>query len=263
MDSHYYIALDADVIRNLTKINNYLTKNPDCTYKQICDYFKDNSEPYSSVVKNFTTYWNLLEIAKDENSQIRLEVTTTPYYQVQHRPLEREFIKKYCYTPDVESLRRPEVKTEIIKLAYAYCEEFINPKDGVKFYFPLSMEWNPEQEKFSPSTDTYALAEAVHSRAAFFLTENKRHFIDVVSEEKKSSESNSIGKGRRRKAIVKINIDMGYAQNVEDDLKYEMLTTVPISVKELKDRLKDFNKGKLACLKTSDDELKIVEEMFK
>lgn len=262
MDSHYYIALDADVIRSLTKLDRFLTQNPDCYYKEVYDYFNGTNESYSNIIKNFGTYWDLLEIAKDENSPIRLQVTTTPYYQVRHRPLEESFIKKYCYTPDVANLQRYDDKREIIKLAYAYCQEYINPKDGVKFYFPLSMEWDSENDKFSPTSDTYAIAEAVHAGASFFLTENRKHTIDVVNEENKS-ESNSIGKGRRRKAIVKINIDMGYAQNVADDLKYEMLTTVPISVKELKDRLKDFNKGKLACIKTSDSKMKRVEEMFK
>jgi hypothetical protein len=92
MSKHTYFALDSDVLRNLSNIEDYITNHPDCTKREIIRAIIQNDK-FSPMYKNLDVYLDLLELIKKEDSQVRLLVTTTPSCETCSIQNVQKFIK--------------------------------------------------------------------------------------------------------------------------------------------------------------------------
>lgn len=220
---HIYFALDSDVLRNLSNIDEYITNHPDYSKNEIKKAIMTNFTN-SPMLKNLNVYLSLLELIKNEDSEIRLMVTTTPFKETQAIPNVARFIKKYCYVPNINILTNDECNKEIRRLAKAYCEPF--EKDGRTFAPPMQAKYNSYVGGKIPSNDAYVMAEATYYGASL-LTENVKDLIE------KQSQFKNLEKGSfqphqdnlRVRGIVDINLLRGYGQECsnskygEDSLK--------------------------------------------
>lgn len=225
MSKHTYFALDSDVLRNLSTLDDFISKHPGVSQKDLRKIISTNFSK-SPMARNLSIYLNILDIVKSGDDKIRLLVTTTPFKETQAIPEVARFIKNYCYVPNINILTNDECNKRIRKLAKAYCEPI--EKEGRTFPPPMQAKYNSYVGDKIPSNDAYVMAEATYYGACL-LTENVKDLIEKESRhltlEQGSFKPHS--DNLRVRGIVDINILNGYGQEAPDSTYGEDSLNVP------------------------------------
>lgn len=230
-----YFSLDADVLRQLAFLDVIMSESTGFVdFKKIGnDVFRENSG-YLFYIYN--------EIAKNPNSNIKLFVTETPYREVKSFPSCLNFIKKYCYTPNMNIMNVTEKNDEAVKLARAYCLGYTDEAQGV-VYVPSMKTFLSNEGETRISRDARNMAEATREGAIFITLNGQDYVFDKSLDDK-----NTI----RRDNTIAINKALGYGQIVDG---YD-ITPRPFIVNEIVPTLKHNNRNALK-LAFADDKTKI------
>ena len=261
MSKHTYFALDSDVLRNISKLDDFITNHPELTPAQIRNVVEENDKG-SPMIKNLDVYLKLLTIVKSEDPSIRLLVTKTTFKETEHIESVRKFIIKHCYSSNLKDLRDSNIQTKIRDLAKAYCQPF--EKLGRKFPPPMQVEHCAYVDYGIPGNDAYIMAEATFYGACL-LTENVKDFIAKKSGyrtlEKESYHTHQ--DNIRVRWIVDINILHGYGQEATDSIYGEDSLNVPkpCSMRTFGRFINDFDKYKSNYTVTDDERVKKESEL--
>lgn len=214
-DFHTYLAIDSDILRALTNLDLQLKKDPHFDSR-------NSSDPILKVRGGYVKY--LLTAA--QQNKVRLLVVTTVYQESIHSAALCNFIKEYCYFPNINAVNNIQRTNEVERLAILYCSPYTYR--GETYPAPMKTQYNAFLKKHVPSNDVYAMAEAT-VEGAFFVTNNEQDFIFNVKNGDKHNKD-------RTQGIVSINYQNGYVQRFADNL-----TTVPkpIAIKTIGPMLKD------------------------
>ena len=253
MSKHIYIALDSDVLCNLSNIDEYLSVNPKASDEDVVKFLK-KSDPRSPAIKTIETYMELLRHAKDKSSPLRFLITPSVYGESgSYLPVEK-FIKNYCYFPNTNVLLNIKNQEQIRTLAAAYCQQVVKGDKICKA--PMQAKYNALLGMTIPSNDAMIMAEATFYHAAFLLTENVKDLIDVVFHGKPGEDGAERNKYNARvRGIVDVNIQNGYGQESDsyDFASSSLNVTKPCSVYTFGKFIKDIH-NRLSNYVSAEDE---------
>ncbi len=188
-NKHIYIAIDSDILRALTNLDLCLEKNPYYDFEKSDDHFLKRNADYLQT---------LMKIVRAD--EIRLLIVNTVYQESKHSPSLCNFIKKYCYFPDINIVNYNDKSAKTEKLANLYCKPYTY-KDK-ECPAPMKATYNAFAKSYVPTNDAYIMAEA-SIEGAMVLTANKKDFIENVRTRSKHD---------RSAGIVQINIQNGYCE---------------------------------------------------
>ena len=195
-----FIAVDSDVLRMLAQVEYTLSYDPNFNLREHDD----------DLIRNWSGYLlNMLKLIK--SGDLNIYVGNTIYHEVKHKKDCIDFIKKYCYLPNINVTNFDQIVLKTDDLAFKYCFQTIE-KNGTTHYPPMHPVYSPYNKKMIPSTDAYAMAEATLARCLFVTANGK----DFVFNARSQSNVNS-----RTLGIIDINLNEGYGE--EDSMGY----TVP------------------------------------
>lgn len=190
-----YMAIDADVLRDLTFID-YICEHAGKD-TNVLNYVDDNA----LVFKNNYYYLKTLyeKVVVNPDSQFKLLVNETVWRETKFSDKCQDFVKKYCYVPRINIFNVTEKNDDAANLAAAYCFGYDNRETGV--HVKPAME--PYHSKYGDkiSRDARNMAEATRE-SAIFVTINAQDYVF----DKHSYEGNKLRKLR----IAEINDDCGY-----------------------------------------------------
>ena len=187
-DKHIYFDLDSDALRILTEIDKE-TKNG--------NFFNYNDSNNPLIKKYFGYFYAILQAAK--NDYIRLSIGNTIFHENNYSKARLEFMKKYCYFPNIDMINCCDKLAEVEKLANLYCLPYKTNKGEQDA--PMQKVYNAAIQKTTPPNDAYAVADAVVWNS-YFLTANGQ---DLTFNKYKPKDGNI-----RSKGITEINIHNGY-----------------------------------------------------
>ena len=223
---HIYFSIDSDVLRALTFVDLLLKDDPKTDLKK----FKD------PMVKNHGGYLKkLLKLAKDD--VVRLLIVNTVYQEGKHSEKLVDFMKEYCYFPNINFANFDEKSEKIERLVDRYCNDYT--VGDVTYDAPFMKTYNASLKRKVASNDAYIVAESTVENACL-ITNNSKH---IIYNERNDNDQNS-----RVKGIVNININEGYYQTVEDGVS--ILTPRPYALHVVGPMLKDMEK--FSSVKTND-----------
>ena len=108
-----YIAIDSDILRSLTLLDILKKKYGKIEVEKIKD---------ANLKRDFNYFIRLYNcVVHDE---IRLLIVDAVYQESKHSPSLVEFMKEYCYFPNVNAANYQEKAEEARKLAYSYTEPY-------------------------------------------------------------------------------------------------------------------------------------------
>lgn len=204
-DKHIYFDLDSDALRILSEID-----------KETKDgiYFDYTTSKIPLVRKYFGYFYSVLQAAK--NDYIRLSIGNTIFHENNYSKTRLEFMKKYCYFPNIDMVNCCDKLAEVEKLANLYCLPY--KKSNIEYDAPLQKIYNAAIQKITPSNDAYAMADAV-VWGSNFLTANGQ---DLTFNKYKPQAGNI-----RTKGIIEINKQNGYFDSENNE------TSKPICISVL------------------------------
>lgn len=197
---HKYIAIDSDILRSLAFLDIIKQDNEHIDFTTM----KDNN------LKNYGGYLNrLLNLTKED--KIRLLIVDAVYQENKHSDSLLEFIKKYCYVPQINMINYIEKAAKVRELAYSYCEEY--SYRGKIYDAPMKKVFVAELGKAIPTNDCFIMAQATVENCALITANGKDFIFDV---HKKRTSSFGENTDSRTVGIIQKNIQYGYGeQNAE------------------------------------------------
>lgn len=230
---HIYFALDSDVLTNLADLVRGRKDYPNLNKSELRE--KLNLPKCEKLVSNFNFYNELLDLAL--NDEIRFLVTPTAYYESRQIPVCHEFIKQYCYLPNINVTNYKNFEYRVRQLAKAYCLPY--ERDEKRYPAPLSPKYNAEVGDVVPTNDAYIMAEASVCNANL-ITENIKHLILKSDKNEYYSQEEAVY-NRRDWGIDDINIINGYCfEKTKLNGELKNFSPIPVSVESIGKSLKYF-----------------------
>ena len=162
-ENKLYFSLDSDILRTLAYMVKKLEMNPDYNFQDDSDNIAKKSGNYLQL---------LLELAKED--KVRLLVVNTVWHETKHIQDVINFIKEYCYFPNVNFYNLDEREEKITLLVDAYCTPYVYK--GKEFYSPFVKTYIPKNKSYEACADCYYVAESVYE-LAIPLTNNYKHLV--------------------------------------------------------------------------------------
>lgn len=187
-----YVAVDSCVLINLAYI--YDKKAGNKNFYEDSDF---NNSNFSHIRNYYNCYEKILDAIFDD--KLRIVVVPTVFHESNHSTSVLNFVKSFCYTPNVNILKNLERQSKIAALARKYCFPYFD-KNEIKQCAPMKKVYIAECQKAVPSNDAYIMAESTFENCCL-ITVNKQDFIY----KKESGIDNE-----RRKGIVEINRQAKY-----------------------------------------------------
>jgi len=184
-----YLAIDSDVLRTLTLLDILKKEH---SYVDI-DKIKD-----SSLKKDFN-YFNRLYNALNHD-EIRPLIVDAVYQESKHSTSLLEFMKKYCYFPNVNAANYQEKAEKARHLANEYIKPYTFHNE--QFDAPMKAMFVADINKYVPTNDCYIMAQATVEHCSL-LTGNGKDFIFNKRDEDRYSHT-------RVRGIAQVNILHGY-----------------------------------------------------
>ena len=211
-DKPFYVAIDSDILRHLAYLELRMQDHEEITPED----FNDNL-----LVRDFNFYKRILEYAKRD--EVRLLIVDAVFQESRHSNTLVQFMKEYCYFPNINAVNFQEKANKASVLAHAYCSEYLF--EGQVFDPPMKSVFVADIHKVVPTNDAYIMAQATVEQCCL-LTGNKRDFI---FDEKQGEDNNARVIGIRR-----INKEHGYYEENE----YGIGVAQPITINKLAGSLK-------------------------
>jgi len=201
-----YIALDSDVLRNLS-VMDVLVKNNGGVIDQVAFYnqlLKAGDKVLAQNVNFISEVYNLVcQSVSEEYPLFKFLVTETVWQETRHLPNVVDFIKNYCYVPNINTLNMDKKLEEKHRLAQAYCFGLYD-LDG-REVCPPPMQKYKKGLQLIPSNDAYIMAEATREGAAVLTMNGQDYVFD---------KNGAIGNKNRKCGIMAINEKLGYGKIV-------------------------------------------------
>lgn len=209
-----YLAIDSDILRTLTLLDILKTEHGYVDIEKVKDV---------SLKKDFN-YFNRLynAILYDE---IRPLVVDAVYQESKHSNSLIEFMKKYCYFPNVNAVNYQDKAEKARNLANAYTKPFIY--NGEHCDPPMKAVFVADINKYVPTNDCYIMAQATIEHCSL-LTGNGKDFIFNQRHEDRYAHE-------RVKGIAQVNILNGY---FDEDSPGHYITPKPVMINTLAGILK-------------------------
>ena len=212
-----YIAIDSDILREIAYLDllkKEYGKNIDPNLIYPADRHLRKDFHYFIALYNSMTH-----------NDIRIVIVDAVYQESKHSECLLNFIKKYCYFPNVNAANYQEKAEKARTLAYAYCSEYEHK--GKTEPAPMKSVFVADINKHVPTNDCYIMAQATIEGLPL-LTGNGKDFVFNVKNENKEEHDRVVG-------IVHINILHGYSKTNKKG--YE-ITSAPILIYDLAPMLK-------------------------
>lgn len=158
-----YFAIDSDILRELTFID--IIKKSNKTLEEIT-----TTDP---LLEKYGGYLQRLYF-KMKTGEINLVIVDAVYQESKHSKSLVDFIKEYCYFPDINAINYQEKAEEARKLANAYCKPFIY--NEVEEQAPMKFVFIADINKSVPTNDCYIMAQATIEGISL-ITANGKDFI--------------------------------------------------------------------------------------
>lgn len=204
-----YLAIDSDILRTLTLLDILKKEHGHIDVEKIKG---------SNLKKDFN-YFNRLyqSMLHDE---IRLLIVDAVYQESKHSQSLLNFIKEYCYFPNVNATNYQEKAEKARQLANAYTEPYLYKEDQQEA--PMKAVFVADISKYVPTNDCYIMAQATIEGCSL-LTGNGKDFIFNQRNEDRYAHD-------RVRGITQINIINGY---YEEDKPGHYITPKPIMINTL------------------------------
>ena len=232
-NEHIYFSLDSDVLRALAFLEVLMSKEEkgkEVDYNSIDD----------GVINNYLdTLKGIINLSK--KGKIRLLVVNTVYHENKHSKTLVNFMKKYCYFPNINMVNADENASKVQSLVDKYCSPYTFGSVG--YDAPFLKTYNAHLGKLVASNDVYIVAESTVENACL-ITNNSKHII--------YNERNEEDKNSRALGVISININEGYCQR--DSKSAGFITPRPYSLKTMArfvKKIEEFN-----TVKQKDDKIK-------
>ena len=210
-----YIAIDSDILRELSFLS---VLRREYGHSINLDKLPKNS----ALLKDFNYFSNLLNCI--EFDEIRIAIVDAVYQESKHSPSLIDFIKKYCYFPNITAVNYQEKAEQARTLASAYCTKYIY--DDEEKPAPMKSVFIADINKYAPSNDCYIMAQATIEGLPL-LTGNGKDFVF----NKKNSNNNQRNNNHDRfRGIIQVNILNGYFTVQPNGKK---ITSAPMLLYEL------------------------------
>lgn len=199
-----YIALDSDILRDLAVVNELVKNNGGVIDK---DAFRKALKKEGNIilVTNINFVSEVYDMVKRSVSEkypvFKFLVTETVWRETRYLPIVADFIREYCYVPNINALNMDSKLAEKKKLAEAYCYGLYD--SAGKMVCPPPMQKDKKGKK--PSNDAYIMAEATREFATL-LTMNGQDFVYV--------KDGAPGNNDRKRGIMDINVRLRYIKTV-------------------------------------------------
>ena len=223
---HIYFSIDSDVLRALAFLDIILKEDPKADLRKVKDPILKSNGGYLR---------KLLELA--DQDLVRLLIVNTVYQESKHSENLVNFMKEYCYFPNINFANFDEKSEKIEKLVDKYCNEYT--VGDYTYDAPFMKTYNASLKRKVASNDAYIVAESTIENACL-ITNNSKH---IIYNERNDNDSNS-----RVKGIVSINIAEGYYQTIEDGVS--IITPRPYALHIIGPMLKNIEA--FSSVKTND-----------
>lgn len=214
-----YFAIDSDILRELTFID--IIKKSNKTLDEIT-----TTDP---LLQKYGGYLQRLYF-KMKTGEINLVIVDAVYQESKHSKSLLDFIKEYCYFPDINAVNYQEKAEEARKLAYAYCSPFDN--NGVEEPSPMKLVFIADINKSVPTNDCYIMAQATIEGISL-ITANGKDFI--------FNKRNASLEHDRSRGIAIINEQYGY---YDKNSKNKNLSPKPFHIYTLGPMIKKYDNYK-------------------
>lgn len=195
-----YLAVDSDILRTLTYFDVLRKEHGYIDVEKIKD---------RSLKKDFNYYNRLFNcILHDE---IRLLIVDAVYQESKHSATLLNFIKEYCYFPNVNAANYQEKAERARTLAKAYCEPYTY-KAKLQAA-PMKSVFVADINKYVPTNDCYIMAQATVEQCSLLTANGKDFIFNTRHTDNKAEHERVLG-------IVQINIQNGYY--VDSDKGYQV-----------------------------------------
>lgn len=215
-----YIAIDSDILRELSFLR--------MLKKEFGHNINPDKLPLNSALKKDFNYFILL-LNCIEHDEIRLVVDAV-YQESKHSESLMNFIKKYCYFPNINAANYQEKSQQARALAKSYCSEYVF--NGEKKPAPMKSVFIADINTYAPSNDCYIMAQATIEGLPL-LTGNGQ---DFVFNKKNPNNTQRKNNHDRVKGIIQVNILNGYYTIQENEKK---IASAPMLLYELAPLLRD------------------------
>lgn len=215
------IAIDSDILRELTFLDILKTQYGRIDVEQIpshCALKKDFN--YFMALYNFITH-----------GELKIVIIDAVYQESKHSESLVNFIKKFCYFPNINAANYQEKAEKARQLASAYCSEY--QLDGKTYPAPMKSMFVADINKYVPTNDCYIMAQATIEGLPL-LTGNGQDFVFNIKNENKNEHD-------RVKGITNVNKIYGYSKT---DKKGFEVTSAPILLFHLIPLLRNFKNFK-------------------
>lgn len=201
-----YLAIDSDILRTLTLLDILKTEYG----------FVDIDKIKDSTLKRDFNYFTRLYNAITHN-EIKPLIVDAVYQESKHSNSLIEFMKKYCYFPNVNAVNYQEKAEKARNLANAYTKSFTY--NGENREPPMKAVFVADINKYVPTNDCYIMAQSTIEHCSL-LTGNGKDFIFNEKNEDRYAHD-------RVKGITQVNILNGY---FDEDTPGHYITPKPIMI---------------------------------
>lgn len=212
-----YIAIDSDILRELAFLDILKSE-----HGHNIDLEK---LPANSALRKHFNYFVRLYNCITYN-EIKIVIVDAVYQESKHSETLINFIKKYCYFPNVNAINYQERAAKARLLARKYCEEYVH--QGETMPAPMKSVFVADINKYVPTNDCYIMAQATIDGLPL-LTGNGQDFIFNKRNENRDDHD-------RVRGITQINIANGYYTT---NAKGYQVTSAPILIYDLGPILKN------------------------
>lgn len=216
-----YLAFDSDILRTMTFLDVLKTTHG----------FIDTNKLHNKKLKDDFNYFIRLYNAIIHN-EIRPLIVDAVYQESKHSASLVEFMKNFCYFPNVNAANYQEKAEKARILASQYTEpyeskaKYESELDKVK-PAPMQKVFIADINKYVPTNDCYIMAQATIENCPLLTANGK----DFIFNEKYVDKYNH----ERVKGIIEINIANGYYKT---DRNGNKITTKPIMINTIASILK-------------------------
>lgn len=222
-----YVAIDSDILRSIAYLKNLKETYGVVNRDKIRDPQLQNDLSY---------YARVLQFVKED--KVRLLIVDAVYQESKHSVALVDFMKNYCYFPNVFADNYQEKAEKARALAHAYCSEYKN--GGETYRAPMRSVFIAEVNRHVPTNDAYIMAQATVENCSL-VTGNKKDFIFNDRQNQENHE--------RRIGICNVNVAMGYYEEKNG----KPITPRPITLGYLAGGLK--RDDKFGDLEQTDDKI--------
>ena len=195
MANKLYIAIDSDILRTLAYLNLLKKEHGFVDREKVKDH---------SLKKDLNYFLRLFKAI--QNDEIRPLIVDAVFQESKHSETLVDFMREYCYFPNVNAVNYQEKAQKARELANLYCHEYTYREQVYKA--PMKSVFVADINKYVPTNDCYIMAQATIENC-FLLTSNGQDFIFDKRNEDKSEND-------RVKGIARINILNGYCEETAE-----------------------------------------------